>query len=157
MTKRPIGVTLLAMLSIIGIVVAVYRTLQALGLFPLSFGPFEFYNLSIFAAFMYGLLALIWVWVFQWLWAVDPRGWMFAAVLTTLNIIFDFIAVIGGTAWEYILPSLAINTIILIYCLLPGTKAAFGVDEMQAQAEAARAAAAAQAAQAAAAQAATEE
>jgi hypothetical protein len=64
------------------------------------------------------------------LWAEDPQGWLFVVVLATLNITFDLFSVIGGTPWEAVTVSLFINSLVLIYSLLPGTKEAFGVDKL---------------------------
>ena len=50
----------------------------------------------------------------------------YLVVLSILNLILAFVSGLGGTPWEAMLPSIVLNDIILIYCLLPGTKAAFG-------------------------------
>jgi len=61
------------------------------------------------------------------LWNLDPQGWTFVTVLAVLNLILAFLSIFGATTWQEMLPSLLINGLILIYALLPGTKAAFGV------------------------------
>jgi hypothetical protein len=60
------------------------------------------------------------------LWNLDPQGWLFTAALSTLNLIFAVISIIGQSTWQAMLPALIINGLILIYCLLPGTREAFG-------------------------------
>jgi len=107
--KRPIGVTLLAILAGFAAVIAIIYTLQMLHLWPVT-GP-----LGLFKFFTF----------------MDIQGWLFVVVMATLNIILGLFSVIGGTPWEAISVALFLNTLILIYGLLPGTKAAFGVEEMQ--------------------------
>ncbi len=133
--KRPVGVTLLAILAGFAALVSIIYTLQMLHLWPVTgpFGQFKFFTFNLFGAIMWGLMAAIWIWVARLLWAVDIQGWLFVVVLATLNIILNLFSVIGGTPWEAVSVSLFLNTLILIYSLLPGTKAAFGADEMQAQ------------------------
>ncbi len=126
--KRPFGVTILAILAVVGAVVAIYYTLQMLHLIPITgpFGQFKFFTFDLLGAILWGVLAAIYIWVARMLWNLDPQGWLFVAVLSTLNLIIALISIIGQSTWESMLPAILINGLILIYCLLPGTKAAFG-------------------------------
>ena len=128
--KRPIGVMILAILAIVGAIVAIYYTLQMLHLIPITgpFGVFKFFTFDLLGAILWGILAAIYIWVARMLWNLDPQGWLFVAVLSTLNLIIALISVLGNSTWEAMLPAILINGLILIYCLLPGTKAAFGQD-----------------------------
>jgi hypothetical protein len=74
------------------------------------------------------MMAAIYIWVARMLWNLDPQGWLFVTVLSTLNLIVALISILGNSTWEAMLPAILINGLILIYCLLPGTKAAFGQD-----------------------------
>jgi hypothetical protein len=130
MTKhRPFGVTLLAILALIATLVAVWRTLQALGIAPINIGEVSVFvpQAQWFNAFMWVLMALIYLWVFRMLWQVNAQGWLFVTVISILNLVVAVVDIITGTAFQIMLPVLLINGIILIYCLLPGTKAAFEV------------------------------
>lgn len=126
MKSRPFGVTLLAILSVIAAVVAVFHTLQMLHLLPVWLGPLRFFTLNILGAILWGLLALIYLWVARMLWNLDPQGWLFVTVLSTLNLVLDLVSWLGGTPWQALLPSVLINGIILIYANLPGVRRAFG-------------------------------
>lgn len=129
MKKRPFGATLLAILAVIAAIVAGYVTLQLLDIIPISgpFGIFDFFGVEWLGAIMWGVLVLIYLWVARMLWNVDPQGWIFVAALSALNLILAVLAILGDSSWEAMLPSLIINGVILLYCLLPGTKEAFNV------------------------------
>jgi hypothetical protein len=128
--KRPIGVMILAILAIVGAIVAIYYMLQMLHLIPITgpFGVFKFFTFDLLGAILWGTMAAIYIWVARMLWYLDPQGWLFVTVLSTLNLIFALISILGNSTWEAMLPAILVNGLILIYCLLPGTKAAFGRD-----------------------------
>jgi hypothetical protein len=68
---------------------------------------------------------LIYLWVFRMLWNVDPQGWLFLVIISGLNLILAFLAILGGSTWDAMSLAIIINFLILIYCLLPSTKRAF--------------------------------
>lgn len=127
--SRPFGITLLAVLALIGAVVAAFHTLQMLHIFPVGLfgGQVRFFTFDFLGAILWGVMALIYLWVFRMLWNLDPQGWTFITVISTFNLILAFMSIFGATTWTEMLPSLLVNGLILIYALLPGTKAAFGV------------------------------
>ncbi len=127
--ERPIGVTILAFLAILGAVNALIYTLQMLHLIPTYLGPIAFYQFSLIGAFFWGLLFFIWLAVFRMLWEVMPQGWMFMVLIAVFDLIYGIICVLGGSSWEAMAPIIIISGLILIYCLLPGTKQAFGVPQ----------------------------
>jgi hypothetical protein len=127
--ERPIGVTILAFLAILGAVNALIYTLQMLHLLPTYLGPIAFYQFSLIGAFFWGLLFFIWLAVFRMLWEVQPQGWMFVVLIAIFDLIYGIICVLGGSSWEAMAPIIIISGLILIYCLLPGTKQAFGVPQ----------------------------
>jgi hypothetical protein len=127
--ERPIGVTILAFLAILGAVNALIYTLQMLHLIPTYLGPIAFYQFSLIGAFFWGLLFFIWLAVFRMLWEVQPQGWMFMVLIAIFNLIYGIICVLGGSSWEAMAPIIIISGLILIYCLLPGTKQAFGIPQ----------------------------
>jgi len=120
--KRPIGVTILAGIAIL---LAIYNVFHALQwLFPgLGIGVRTF---SLWYALMYGLLAYIYFWLAQMLWAVDESAWIFLAVITIFNLIINFVSVIGGTPWAWVGPAIILNAVVLLYMMLPGVRHAFG-------------------------------
>ena len=126
MKNRPIGVTVLAVLSALATIWAGFRVLQFLGLFPFWFGPVPFRTFSFFAALMWGLMAWVYAWLTKMLWEVDPQAWLFLAVISVFNLIIEFMTLLGGAVWQDAIVSFVLNGLILIYIMLPGTKKAFG-------------------------------
>jgi len=130
MTKeRPLGVTVIAILVLFGAVMAFMYALQMLHILPVFLGPVAFYTFSLFGAIMWGILAFIYLWLFKLLWDMQPQGWMFALLLSAFNLFFILLSVLGASSWEAMAPGILINGLILIYCLLPGTKQAFGIPQ----------------------------
>jgi hypothetical protein len=123
---RPIGITLLAILAVVAALVAVWHTLQYLHLVPFTLGPLQFYGYDPLGAIMWAILAAIWVWVAARLWTVDPRGLMFAIVLSGLNLVLALLSLLGASTLEALLPAIVLNGAILLYCLTPGVRRAFG-------------------------------
>lgn len=126
--SRPFGVTILAILAGIAAFFAIIHTLQMLHLFPISgpLGVFSFFTFDLLGALLWGLMAAIYIWLVRMLWNLDPQGWLFLVVIAIFNLILAFVSVLGRSSFQAMLPSILINGIILIYCLLPGTKEAFG-------------------------------
>ena len=52
---------------------------------------------------------------------------MFVVVIAVFNLILAFLSLIGASTWQSMLPALLVNGLILIYGMLPGTKAAFDI------------------------------
>lgn len=126
---RPLGVTILAFLAILGAINALIYTLQMLHILPVFIGPVAFFQFSLIGAFFWGLLFFIWLWVFRMLWEVQPQGWMFMLLLSSLNLVFGLVNIIGASSWQAMAPIIIISGLVLVYCLMPGTKEAFGIPQ----------------------------
>ena len=126
--SRPFGVTILAILAGIAAFFAVIHTLQMLHLFPISgpMGVFSFFTFDLLGALLWGLMAAIYIWLVRRLWNLDPQGWLFLVIIAIFNLILALVSILGRSSFQAMLPSILINGVILIYCLLPGTKEAFG-------------------------------
>jgi hypothetical protein len=123
--SRPFGVSALAILAGFAGVVAAIHTLQFLHLLPFFIGPVAFFGFDLLAALMWGLIAIIYWWVAKMLWEMDPQGWLFVVILASLNLFFDFLALIGGSSLESMIVSIILNAVILVYCLWPTTRQSF--------------------------------
>jgi hypothetical protein len=125
--ERPIGVTLLAILAALGALQALVYTLQMLHILPYYIGPVAFWDFSLLGAIFWGFIFLIWLAVIQMLLTMHPSGWLFLVIVAGLDLLFALLSVLGASSWEAMAPTILISGIVLIYCLLPGTKAAFGI------------------------------
>jgi hypothetical protein len=128
MKERPIGVTILAILAGIAAVLAAIHALQFLGIIPFFIGPsgYKVHYFSFWCALMYGLLVWVYIWLTTMLWRVEPQAWMFLVIITMFYLILDFFTLIGASTWDDVAVSVIVNAIILLYCMLPGVRSAFG-------------------------------
>jgi hypothetical protein len=124
--KRPLGATILAILAGLAAVLAGIHALQALGIFPYFIGEFKVHAFSFWSFLMWILMVWVWVWLVKMLWDVDPQAWLFLAVITVFNLILDFTVMLGAGEWSDVSLSFILNSIILIYIMLPGVRKAFG-------------------------------
>src|SRR5437763_1657655 len=128
MRERPIGVTILAILAGIAAVLAAIHALQFLGIIPFVIGPsgYKVHYFSFWYALMYGLLVWVYIWLTRALWRAEPQAWMFLVIVTMFSLILDFFSLIGATTWQDVSVSVIVNAVILLYCMLPGVRSAFG-------------------------------
>lgn len=125
--KRPIAVTVLAILAVIAGLLAVLDVLRYLGILPLaSLGEIDFFGTSILGGIFAAIVAAIWFWAARGAWNLDPQAWLFLVSVAAIYLIFDILAIIGGSDFQAMLPSLVVSGLALILALLPGTKEAFG-------------------------------
>ena len=128
MKERPVGVTILAILAGIAAVLAAVHAIQFLGIFPFVVGPsgYKVHYFSFWYALMYGLLFWVYIWLTMALWRVEPGAWIFLVIVTMFYLILDFLSLLGATTWQDVSISILLNAIILLYCMLPGVRTAFG-------------------------------
>jgi hypothetical protein len=124
--SRPFGVTILAILAGIAGVVAAEHTLQYLHIMPFWLGPIGFYGYDLWAALLWGITTVIYAWVVSMLWTVNPAGWLYVVIISVWNLVLAVLDIFGASTVNSMLPALLINGLVLIYCLLPSTKRAFG-------------------------------
>ena len=126
--ERPVVVTILAILAGIAAVIAAVHAIQFLGIFPFLVGPsgYKVHYFSFWYALMYGLLVWVYIWLTTMLWRVEPQAWMFLVMVTLFYLILDVFTLIGANTWQDVSASIIVNAIILLYCMLPGVRTAFG-------------------------------
>ncbi len=126
--ERPVGVTILAILAGIAAVFAAVHALQFLGIFPFFFtaSGIAVRYVSFWYALMYGLLVWVYIWLTMALWRVEPGAWTFLVIVTICYLILDTIMLIGVTTWTDVGFSFVVNGLILLYCMFPNVRSAFG-------------------------------
>jgi hypothetical protein len=125
--RRPIGVTILAVLAGINAVLAGLHLLQAVGVLPYVVGPVSIRDFNLWYTLMWGLSVWVWAFAAHLLWRVDPMAWLVLVVFAAFNLLFDFVALLGTTTASDLSLSFLLNVVILVYALLPGTREAFDV------------------------------
>ena len=108
--NRPFAATLLAILAFVAGLLAFIDVLRLLGILPVaSLGPMNFFGVSILGAIMAAIVGVIWIWAARGLWNLDPQAWMFVVVIAIIYLIFDFVAILGGTPFQSILPLVVVS------------------------------------------------
>ena len=124
--SRPFGITLLAVVAALAGVVAAYHTLQYLHILPFWLGSMAFWGFDLWGALAWGIATALYAWVVVMLWNVQPAGWLYLVLISAWNLLMVVLSVLGASSINAFWPAVIINGAILIYCLLPGTKRAFG-------------------------------
>jgi hypothetical protein len=127
--ERPIGVTILAGLAAIALVLSVLHLLQAVGLLSYFIGPIAIRDFNIWYALMWGLMIWAWAWAFRALLDMDPAAWLFLVIVSGLNLLFAFITIIGAPSpTTDVAGSFLLNLVVFGYAMTPSTKRAFGTE-----------------------------
>ena len=121
--KRTGAIVMLTIISVAAGIVAIFDAIRYLEIIGT---PLDFFVASWFGAALSGLVALIWFWAASRIWNGDPQGWLFMVSIAAIYLIFDILALIAGTSWEYIAASFVVTALALILGLLPSTKREFG-------------------------------
>jgi hypothetical protein len=124
--KRPFGVVLLAILSVLEALVAAYYTLQFLGILPVTLGRRQFFGVGPRGAVLWGLTAAVWVWAAVSLWRLNPQALLFVILIAGCNLVLALLSWLGASDFQAVLPALLLNGVILLYALSHHTRRAFG-------------------------------
>jgi len=75
MANRPLGVTILAALASVALVLSIVHLLQAIGILPYFIGPISIRDFNLWYVLLWGLMVWVWLWVVRALLVMDPwRG-----------------------------------------------------------------------------------
>ena len=114
-SERPLGVTIIAILQLIGSLVLIFGGYTAL-LVALGLGIFGFIDVILGGVLLFfGIIGFI---IFWGLWTLKGWAWMLAFILNLLSVIFALLS--------FDIISLIIPLIIVIYLNQGEVKAAFG-------------------------------
>lgn len=130
--QRPTGITILAVLALIGGVLALFAALGLFGLGALSsaalgnVGGFIFGGLAIFIGLITLISAGLSLAFAYGAWYLKPWGWVMGVVSQGFSILISIINIIGGGSFFNQLINIAIAGAILYYLFTPEVKRAFG-------------------------------
>jgi hypothetical protein len=124
--RRPFGITILAILAALAGVIAAWHTLQYLHIMPFTLGDVKFWGFDLWGALLWGIATALYAWVVAMLWTVQPAGWLYLVLISAWNLIMVVLSVFGQSTVSAFVPAIILNGAVLLYCLLPSTKRAFG-------------------------------
>src|SRR4029079_291381 len=129
MPNRPLGVTILAALASVALILSIVHFLQALGIIPYFIRQIAIRDFNLWYVLLWGLMIWVWLWVVRALLVMDPSAWLFVLIVSGFNLIFDFFTLISTpTTVTDLSVSFVLNLIIFGYAILPTTKASFGIE-----------------------------
>jgi hypothetical protein len=129
MANRPLGVTILAALASVALVLSIVHLLQAIGILPYFIGPISFRDFNLWYVLLWGLMIWVWLWVVRALLVMDPSAWLFLLIVSGFNLMFDFFTMISTPTTNTDLTiSFLLNLVIFGYAMVPSTKRSFGIE-----------------------------
>ena len=129
MANRPLGVTILAALASVALVLSIVHLLQAIGILPYFIGPISIRDFNLWYVLLWGLMVWVWVWVVRALLVMDPSAWLFLLIVSGFNLMFDFFTMISTPTTNTDLTiSFLLNLVIFGYTMVPSTKRSFGIE-----------------------------
>jgi len=129
MANRPLGVTILAALASVALVLSIVHLLQALKILPYVIGPIAIRDFNLWYVLLWGLMIWVWLWVVRALLVMDPSAWLFLLIVSGFNLMFDFFTMISTPTTNTDLTiSFLLNLVIFGYTMVPSTKRSFGIE-----------------------------
>ena len=129
MANRPLGVTILAALASVALVLSIVHLLQAIGILPYFIGPISISDFNLWYVLLWGLMIWVWLWVVRALLVMDPSAWLFLLIVSGFNLMFDFFTMISTPTTNTDLTiSFLLNLAIFGYTMVPSTKRSFGIE-----------------------------
>jgi hypothetical protein len=123
--NRSFGLVVLgALAAVLGVLHAI-DVLIYLGILASALsGGGSFFGISILGAILTGIVAWIWFWAAGGLWQRDAQAWRFVVLVAIVSLVFDALAIVGGTPLTVRMPSIVLAGLALILALLPSTREA---------------------------------
>ena len=129
MGNRPLGVTILAALASVALVLSIVHLLQAIGILPYFIGQISIRDFNLWYVLLWGLMVWVWLWVVRALLVMDPSAWLFLLIVSGFNLMFDFFTMISTPTTNTDLTiSFLLNLVIFGYTMVPSTKRSFGIE-----------------------------
>jgi hypothetical protein len=133
--KRPIGVTILAVLAGLAGLAQLWRAGVYMGWFNFKIGD-QSLMLPDAVTPQWGavlwtlLIAAIWLWVASQFWNMRAAGWQFGVFISLFTLIWGFFALLFGSSVEAETIPMLLALIVYVYLNWPGVREAFVKNEM---------------------------
>lgn len=128
-TARPMGITILAVLSAIGGVLGLLGSLAIIGIGGLaaaSTGSAAFFGLGAIWGLLILALAIASLVFAYGAWTLKPWAWSLGVALQVISLVLAALTVVSGGDISSQIIGVVISAIILYYLFQPNIKAAFG-------------------------------
>jgi len=131
--KRPIGVTILAILSWVAAIANLWRIGVYLGWFSFDvLGESMKLPEANWAGALWALLiAAIWTWVGLQFWNMRAAGWQFGVFISLFALIWGFFAILFGSNLTAETIPMLLALAVYVYLMWPGVREAFAEAEME--------------------------
>ena len=124
--KQPATVVVMSILAVIMGIWSIINALRYLGLISIeALGALEFFGINGIGAIFSGLTAAIWFWTAGKIFNLDRRGLVFITLVAVVYLLFDLLAVLGGTATQSLSPSILLSIGVLGLSATTPTRRAF--------------------------------
>lgn len=89
-------------------------------------GSVRFFAFDPMGARSWGILGAIYLWLVRGVWLLERQAGLFLVILSILSLALALVSIIGNSSMQAMAPGIVLSGAILAYCILPGTKRAFG-------------------------------
>jgi hypothetical protein len=130
--KRPIGVTILAILAGLAGLAQLWRIGVYLGWFNFEVAgqTMKLPDANWGAALWSLIIAAIWFWVASQFWNMRAAGWQFGVFISLFTLIWGFFALLFGSTVNAETIPMFLALVVYIYLMWPGVRDAFAQAEM---------------------------
>ena len=126
-TKRPAGITLIAILSLAAGIIYLLQGIRILGW--VAFGPAQAFSSVSLVGWWTLLVGVIWIVVAGAFLSLKPWAWLFGVIMVGFSLIEAFFGNLNGWQLGDMLAAMIVPLIILFYLSSEHVKAAFGLGE----------------------------
>ena len=128
---RSLSVTALAVLAGIAGVLSLVDAARYMDWVPVpALGPLRFFvsEAAWVGAVVAAVVGVLFFLTTSWLWDLNPTGWLLVVVTSLFNTVFLLAALLGGTQFRAILPTVFLSVVVLGLALNSGTREAIGTE-----------------------------